>query len=73
MSSLQVPNASNDVVADAIKIYENHPCITEIKRHMTGNEVVEFKSVSPVEFWEEINNLERSKRPAVFVQRSRPY
>ena len=47
--SLQVPNASNDVVADAIKKYENHPCITEIKRHMTGNELFAFKSVSPVE------------------------
>ena len=61
--SLQVPIASNDVVADAkYEKYDNHPCITEIKRHMTGNEVFEFLSVSPVEVWEEINELDRSKK-----------
>ena len=39
VSSLEAPNASNDIVADVIKKYENHPCITKIKQHMTGNEV----------------------------------
>ena len=62
VSSLQVPNASNDVVADAIKKHENHQCITEIKRHMTRNEIFEFKSISPVEVWEEINKLDRSQK-----------
>ena len=63
VSSLEVPNASNYAVADAIKKYESHPCVTEIKRHMTGNEVLEFTSVSPLEVWEEINKLDKSKRP----------
>ena len=62
VSSLEAPNASNDFVADAIKKYENHPCITKIKQHLTGNEVFEFKSVSPLEVWEEINKLDKSKK-----------
>ena len=30
--SLEAQNTSNDVVANAIKKYENHPCIIDIKR-----------------------------------------
>ena len=49
-------------MADAIKKYENHPCITKIKQHMIGNEVFEFENVSPLEVLEEINKLDKSKK-----------
>ena len=32
VSSLEVQNTANDVVATAIKKYEHHPCIINIKR-----------------------------------------
>ena len=34
----------------------------KMKQHLTGNEVFEFKSVSPLEVWEEINKLDKSKK-----------
>ena len=62
VSSLAVQNTSNDVVANAIKQYENHPCIINIKRQSDRNEIFEFTSISPLEVWEEVNKLDSSKK-----------
>ena len=62
MSSPEVQNTSNDVVANAIKKYENHPCIINIKRLLAQNEIFEFTSISRWEVWEEVNKLNSSKK-----------
>ena len=64
VSSLEVQNTSNDVVANAIKKCENHPCIINIKRQTVRNEIFQFKSrpINPLEVWEEVNKLDSSKK-----------
>ena len=61
VSPLEVPNASNDGSGRCDQKYK-HLCITEIKRHVNGNEEFEFNSASPLEVWVEINKSDKSKK-----------
>ena len=47
VSSLEDQNTSNNIVANAIKKYENHPCIINIKRQSARNKIFEFTSINP--------------------------
>ena len=71
--SIDVLIPLNDPVLNAVRQYEIHPSIASIKNDVRIEEILEFQPVSSLEVWNEINQLNRSKKIIFFsrlIQRS---
>ena len=56
-----------DPVLNAIKKYDNHPSVVLIRNNIANNESFEFHPVSPNDVWNEIRQLDNSKKTSRFI------